>query len=364
MWYRKKDLKYHQSIVSKNLHGFVLPHAGTEYTGAIISHTLRFKPQKQFTTVVIIYYPVSKKPNVFQKYYHEYYVPMKCLKHAILHFWNIKRNIKFQGVNVATQTMPPTLDQASTLYIVSADFSHYLSLQSAIELENKAAHSLLFRQFSNPTFMNVVDHPASFKALYSSVPKSWNLQWIGRTRSPGEKGVGYLSFLLKSQPIIQQDKKPIHGIFVTAFDKHMNYRECQGSWFYEKPWSKQKETNLITKVLKLATTTSRLTNGQYRDIPLSHYTITYLFLSKKKFIRGHHGIKYNSFYLPDILLENTFTNGSWITPKDTEWKFGNFRMNETLQKLNTKSGFNDTSLHYQLYDTEVVHHKIGKNMDF
>ena len=42
MWFREKDIKKHKQIGLKDLRGYVLPHAGTEHTGNIISHTLRF----------------------------------------------------------------------------------------------------------------------------------------------------------------------------------------------------------------------------------------------------------------------------------------------------------------------------------
>ena len=43
MW---KDLKKCATIIVDDLHGYVLPHAGTKHTGDILSHTLRFKPKK------------------------------------------------------------------------------------------------------------------------------------------------------------------------------------------------------------------------------------------------------------------------------------------------------------------------------
>lgn len=48
MWFSKKDIKQFQlsEILIKGLHGYVLPHAGTTYTGHILAYTLRFKPTK------------------------------------------------------------------------------------------------------------------------------------------------------------------------------------------------------------------------------------------------------------------------------------------------------------------------------
>jgi hypothetical protein len=355
MWFKKSDIKNYSPILCKNLHGFVLPHAGTKYTGKIISHTLRFKPSKKFTKVIILYYPVSKSPNVQDKYYHEYYVPMKCIRHFINNSWNINRRISFLGINVGKESIP-YLDQASTLYIVSADFSHFLPLQSAIELENKAAYSVMFRQLSRSSYIDIIDHPISFKTLYSIIPDSWNLQWIGRSRSPGKEGVGYLSFLLKST--FRQPVKLPDGMFVTVYDKQMNARECLGEWFHDKLWNKYIETTLINKVISNGKSSSRLTGGMNNNIPLGYYTVTYLYNSKKKFIRGYHGIKNNAFYLPEILLENTFTNGAWITKEDDEWKSGNFFMKETIDKLNIKSGISDKTNNYNLYSSEVIHYRL------
>ena len=68
MWFSKEDLKKCETIIVDDLHGYVLPHAGTKHTGDILSHTLRFKPKKTFTTVVILYYPVAESPNIENRY--------------------------------------------------------------------------------------------------------------------------------------------------------------------------------------------------------------------------------------------------------------------------------------------------------
>ena len=78
MWFDAKHITLKPAILIEDLHGYVLPHAGTEFTGDIISHTLRFKPVKKFKKIVILYYPASKQPDVLN-YYHEYYVPWQSL---------------------------------------------------------------------------------------------------------------------------------------------------------------------------------------------------------------------------------------------------------------------------------------------
>ena len=130
----KNDLKFHQSVADKSIRGYVLPHAGTKYTGKIISHTLRFKPTYKFKKVVIIYYPVSDKPNVHNRYYHEYYVPMKSIKHFIDNKWNMKK-VSYVGINLRSDInklditdITDTVDTTDSLIIVSADFSHFFTL--------------------------------------------------------------------------------------------------------------------------------------------------------------------------------------------------------------------------------------------
>ena len=63
MWFDKKDLTIKPIIKVDNLHGYVLPHAGTSYTGEIISHTLRFRPTKKIKRVIILYYPSTETPD-------------------------------------------------------------------------------------------------------------------------------------------------------------------------------------------------------------------------------------------------------------------------------------------------------------
>tara|TARA_Y100000389_G_C17445948_1_gene511609 strand:+ start:1207 stop:2271 length:1065 start_codon:yes stop_codon:yes gene_type:complete len=354
MWFHKQDLQFHPSIVDASIRGYVLPHASTTYTGKIISHTLRFKPKFRFKQVCILYYPVSDKHNILGKYYHEYYVPMKCLKYFIDNKWNMKK-ISFFGINLR-DSLPPKMDLSDTLIIVSADFSHFLPMQKAITLENKAAHSLMFKQHQQSNYINIVDHILSFKTLHKLIPKDWYLQWIGRTRSLGDKGVGYLSFLIKQPPVF----KAPDGMFVTCYDNKMNARECLGEWFTHKKWTQSIEDKLIHKVVSHGQSHSRLTGGTNKHLPIKFYTVTYLYKDHKKMIRGYHGIKYKAFYLPEVLLEHTYPNGKWIQPEDTEWQDGRFMIKETIEQLSDKAGSTGNKLdkHYELYRSEVRHVKI------
>ena len=71
MWFDSNDLIYKKPIILDDLHGYVLPHAGTKYTKNIINHTLQFKPAKTFEYIKIIYYPSNNTPNVNEKWFHE-----------------------------------------------------------------------------------------------------------------------------------------------------------------------------------------------------------------------------------------------------------------------------------------------------
>lgn len=354
-WFNPSHLKLNKNIVINDLHGYVLPHAGTKYTGHILSHTLRFRPKKHFTQINIIYYPAHDKENVVdddgQEYYHEYYVVWKTLEHVINNYWKLHNahKIKFNGINIRNNPLNNTGELSSnitnTLTVVSADFSHFKELHQSLEYENCASNSLMHRTL-NLYCNNVVDNIKSFEMLFKIMPNTHMLQWVGRTRSPGRKGVGYLSFLIRSiNPL--KTLKMSDGLFVTAYDSNMVSRECLGEWFKKTHTKNEKiiiEDDLINKVIHLAKTTSRLTGGKnLRPHDEYYYTITYLYKDtlnthNKNFIRGWHGIKHNAFYLPTVMLETTFNNGTWITAHDHVWKPGNkFNMKHTLKNLSRKA---------------------------
>ena len=361
-WFNPNDIKYKITIPLNDLQGYVLPHASTTYTGHIISHSLRFKPLKQFNHVIILYYPSQNSPNV-GSYYHEYYVPWKSLQYAIQHFWKIKRDIKFAGINIRDNPNIPTYNLRDTLIVVSADFSHGYPLQEAIPIENCSAHAIMQRYLPSQSILTcttVIDTIQTFQFLYSLIPKNWMCQWIGRTRSPGKLGVGYLSFLLREAP--RPRHKSPDGLFITAYDNQMRQRECLGQWFSShQPWNRSEENIFKKKVMDKGQNESRLTGGKDKHIPVTHYTITYLYKDKqRKFIRGWHGIRTEAFYLPDVILENTFNNGKWIKPSDIYWPHNTtFSLSPTLKKLQTKSGsFSSKSKnlpHYELYSSQVFH---------
>lgn len=351
-WFSKDDIKKLTPITVYNLHGIVLPHAGTSYSGDIISHTLRYRPKKKFENIVIFYLPASDAPDVKDEY-HEYVVPSRCLKL----FYPDKNYI---GYNMLSNENPSIqeFNLQNTLFIISADFSHFLQFDEAIEKENCAAKSLMFRNYKT-VCSDVVDHKKTFKFFFNKFPKLV-LDWVGRTRSPGEKGVGYLSFLIRSK--INFKRKIPDGFFVTAYDTKMRGRECLGEF---DTWNKEIEQEKVNEVLAKARTSSRLTSGKHLDTPVKYYQITYLFKQETKdFIRGWHSIKGEAFYLSDVFLENTFEDGQWIK-NQVEWRQNdnNFDLTETFNMLhskklgvsakNSKANIN-TVKKYTLYTSEKV----------
>ena len=366
MWFHHSHIKIQKPLIPiEDLHGYVLPHAGTEHSGSVLSHTLRFIPRKHFSNILIVYYPASVSENVEGKMYHEEYVVQETLKHVITDVWKLKYPVAFQGFNVRDGKDPPAFNARDTLLVVSADFSHHLSMQDAISLENCAANAIMHKQLqqhiSIDNCIKVMDHVESFKQMYKYLPHGV-LQWVGRSRSKGLKGVGYLSFLIRSRP--QPSYNPPDGMFVTAYDETMQQRECLGQWYNSlNKWSKPLEKNFVKSVLDKARTTSRLTGGENITVPVKFYTITYLYKTPRtKFIRGYHGIKSSAFYLPTVFLEHTYENGTWIKPSDKHWiqKKG-FSLRDTLKKLQQKANKHTRrkKQSYSLYTSTVTHHKLN-----
>ena len=370
-WFRPNDILKHftsslYSIIPlHDLHGYVLPHAATQYTGQIIAHTLRFKPTKKFSQVYILFYPANRDDNA--KTAHEYEVPYKSCLAVFKNIWGIDTNgITFIPYNIADRSSQlPRLTSAEykkSLIIVSADFSHFLDLQTAYKAENCAANTLIHYASPPPKCIDIVDHRASFERLYSFLPDSESarpvLQWIGRTRSPGAKGVGYLSFLLRDEHVVGTGGAGSYalpdGIFVTCYDENMTARECLGKRFDAQTisrkttnmrWTKRAEDELIADVVKKGRESSRLTGGRESDknVPIRYCTITYLYRDTKShpedFIRGWHGLLTSAFYLPEVFLEHTFDNGEWIEESDVLWPQDyDFKLDETLDSLDKKAG--------------------------
>ena len=362
MWFNESDILKHFTTFSSSiielsdLNGYVLPHAGTEYTGQIIAHTMRFKPTKRFSKVYILFYPAN--PSESHKTAHEYEVPYKSCLTVFEKVWKINtRNIEFIPYNIVTTT-PPRLtrnEYRDSLVIVSADFSHFLDLQTAYELENCAANAIIHNASPPLKCTDIVDHRDTFTRLYFFLPSTARpvLQWVGRTRSPGAKGVGYLSFLLRGEHNVGDssvggdNSKLPDGMFVTCYDGNMTARECLGKWFDGggdgKKWRKKEEEELIADVVRKGRSTSRLTSGRFLNVSIKYCTVTYLYIDAStapdKFIRGWHGLLASAFYLPEVFLEHTFDNGEWIKTDDKEWPQDyDFILDDTLASLDRKAG--------------------------
>lgn len=369
--------------ISGRVYGYVLPHASTAYTADIIKHTLRFQSVTNspdgIRQVIIFYYPAFDQENIHdpqtgKMYFHEYYVPMQSIRTVFP-----GSGFRFYGYNVRDHTgnipsmarLQPGID---TWIIISADYSHYLPFQEAIELENQAAMALCYKKWDWPQMQHAVDNVATFAHVFrNSLPSSANLRWVGRTRSPGTRGVGYLSFLITEQakpdiPTRLKLNNSVSGMFVTCYDTGFHARECLGRWFGgAEVYGRQVELDLVTDVLTKARTTSRLTGGARLDVPVVYYTVTYLFRSTdRQFIRGWHGVLANgAFYLPDVFLENTYESGRWIAGNNMEWPqrtLSNgkninkrFNMRPTMDSLSRKAGSIKNTEYFELYDGYVKH---------
>ena len=198
-WFSANDILPHfnsyayKIIPLHDLHGYVLPHAATQYTGRIIAHTLRFKPTKKFSQVYILFYPANRGDTT--KTAHEYEVPYKSCLAVFKNIWGIDTSsIKFIPYNIA-DTYTSSSSQLSqltpaeykkSLVIVSADFSHFMDLQSAYKAENCAANTLIHNASPPPKCIDVVDHRASFERLYSSLSLKSEKE-MGSLQKKGQK---------------------------------------------------------------------------------------------------------------------------------------------------------------------------------
>ena len=311
MWFHKKDIKKYNTIKIDGLRGYVLPHAGTKYTGEIISHTLQFKPSVKIKKIYIIYYPSTDIPDI-NDMYHEYYVPHECLK--------LFYDVEYHGINLKKEK-PKLKIKKDELIIVSADFSHFLPLEESVNLENKAAHSLMFRKLDNTEYNSIIDNKISFEYLYNNISKNIGLQWVGRDRSKGKNGVGYLSFLIREK----NSKSNIKGIVMTSYDLNMNEMGKSVKFFTNKDkYSPQKEYK-IRKELQVN----------------KYYSVTYFYLSKSlKDIKGY-TFKENSVF-PIYYLENILTS-------DVTLGISNKKKNDKKSKKKSKT---------KIYDTHTIYKSI------
>lgn len=334
------------------LRGFVLPHAGVQHTWPVLAHTFRFRPTMHIKQVAIFYLPSQPETD----YVHEYDVVRQVCDYFMRNWWGITDVIRFVGVNVLENHVRFDDNHVrfdETFVVISSDFSHFLPFSEAIPLENRAAHALLFKQWRHPSVRKAVDDGRTFEFVFEYLlPSSYFLRWVGRSRSAGEHGVGYLSFLILDASRLNQEE-PV-SVFVTCFDDTMTARECLGEWFTPISDRRAVTANLFRMVVKNGQTTSRLTGGRFTERPIKYCMITYLFpdRSARGFVRGWHGVRgQNAFYLPDVFLENTFENGEWIDEtQDIEWQptqeFDKFDMRPTLHMLASKASKSSKAYSY------------------
>ena len=359
-WFNASDLTPAETpIILNELRGYVLPHAPTKESGNIISHTLRFQPGKPVSTVVILYCSGRETMDVVfptgESYHHELYVPLLCMEWA-LDQWKVDRaTVRIVAVNVM-KPLPSEFAVAkkrdSTIVVVSAGFSHGAPMNLALEAENVAAQALQFKNLEDRFMDGVVDDPRTFAALFYHFP-DLGLQWVGRTRSL--TGAGHLTFLIVEA---FHPKEEVTALFVTVYDANMRARESLGEWF--GVYTLEKEEAWVQKVLRLAETTSRLTNGAHRSVPVNYCTVTYLYKTTlTPFIRGWHSVKGNLTYLAQVFLENTFDNGVWINDSEqTVWQAdGIFRMDRTLVRMTQQSKCPQATP-LECYETYVVNYSI------
>jgi hypothetical protein len=343
-WFHSKDLSSTidlPTVVVDDIYGYVLPHAGTQYTGDIIQHTLQFCPKNihEIRRVYIYYFPANSQPDITipepetnantvdtetldnrvilssistSECDHELYVPFRTILHYFRK-WNVNtKGIKFIPVNVRNiqnkwmnnegaggrsksrrrrdklhhrkKTRRRRRHVNGSFYIISADFSHHKPFNYAIPNENKAAHAIVTDSlecaYDTPPYLNEIDDVRTFR-VFKTKHSNLSFQWIGRTRSLGENAVGYHSFLIRPEfHPMKSDSRPIDGIFVTCYDSKMNARECLGEWFSTvegHTWTPHIEKAFIKKVKSKAQTESRLTGGENKNIPITRCIVTYLF---------------------------------------------------------------------------------------
>ena len=70
------------------------------------------------------------------------------------------------GYNLSKKNNPDisNLNKNNTLFVISSDFSHYLSFNKAIELENCGAVSMMHNVYDTKC-SDIVDHKKSFKFI-------------------------------------------------------------------------------------------------------------------------------------------------------------------------------------------------------
>lgn len=351
MWFETQHLQRHQPVVTEDMLGVALPHAGTAHCGHVLSHTLRFRPRVVPLKFVLLYLPAQRTPDADseaptwlapQHRHHEVVVPLL----AMLHLWpsTVKASWTFYDVS---RDIPRGM--TGTFVVVSSDWSHFRQFSAVRHAEDAAASALTHGSFIRP---DIVDSLPAFR--FGTLPHtSW--QWVGRSRSVGMRGVGYLSFLLRRDPV---SLRGTVGFFVTGYGPSFQARECLGE--YEDVTLRGLRT-LVQKVRRLAATQSPRLSPHAKAIDARdvNMVVSLLYPSKlTQFIRGWHTVRAcGATYLSNVFLEHTHESGIWMDATYDTWVPPyhqlQFDMKHTLKQLMLKAGAHVCNGQVSLLDTRT-----------
>ena len=152
-WFSEGDIQIEKIITLSDIKGYVLPHAGTEYTKQVLNSTLQFKPKKKFKNVYIYYLPAKKEENINingKKYYHEYYVPWMVLKYVFTKYWDLNlKEIKFNQAKLIN-------DIYKNIFLDKKKISYYPRYISLKKLGKPKIDEIKDFDFINDTLLQVL----------------------------------------------------------------------------------------------------------------------------------------------------------------------------------------------------------------
>ena len=345
-WFSPRDLPLHprRRTTVDGMRGISLPHAGTRHCGHVLAHALRFVPPAMPTRIVVVYQPVSPTPNVLKEHtrnahrgfplpaehaYHEALVPV----YAMCTLWPEVRGASWAFVNVNAREPPPPHDEADTeegaFVVVSCDWSHHLPMNEAMPLEDRAVVALQHGKLDSAAARAAMDSVGAFKVAQQIRPNPgpfvW--QWVGRSRSGGERGVGYLAFLLR-----RTDVEGASKYFVSAYDEEFRLRECLGTSGTSGKNPTQAELRDLMR--RVARSGSRARPRLNRDLGpgrVPYLTVTAMYddepapgagaaVVENEFIRGWHSVSAcGATYVASVFLKHVFEGGGWIHADATKW---------------------------------------------
>ena len=341
-WFRAAHLKPHARIVVDDMVGLCLPHAGTLHCGSVLSHALRFAPSRPPARFVLLYVPAQSVPDAdaeapawvpAEHRHHEVVVPLR----AVLHLWPElaeagKARWHFHDASSTKRAPSPR----GAFVVVSCDGSHHMSFVEARRLEDAAAAAVGHGSFE-AVDRRALDALAAFRI---GTPNGHSWQWVGRSRSRGERGVGYLAFLLRRLPRTFQR---VRGVFVTAYGPDFHTRECLGE-FGEV--TAATVTALAQRVRRRASGAHPRLAPSRGALPSARVRLTVALLTPSRrgvFVRGWHAIRAcGATFLSVVFLEHTDESGAWIGARAASWppraQGVPFDLAPTFQRLRNKSG--------------------------